>query len=91
MSIHLDEPITAGGNSFVHFFNGRLLTGEDLAREQAANERERRRLGLSLGTGVVAGLEVSPTVGAPAGAPSVTVEAGPTDPIFIATWPPAAL
>jgi hypothetical protein len=76
MSVHLDEPLTAGGNSFVHFFNGRLLTGEDLSREQSANERARRRLGLAIGTGVAAGLEVTPTVGAQPGAPSVTVEAG---------------
>lgn len=76
MTIHLDEPVTAGGNSFVHFFNGRLLTGEDLGREQSANERARRQLGMSLGTGVVAGLEVTPTVGAQPDAPSVTVEAG---------------
>lgn len=76
MAVHLDEPVTAGGNSFVHFFNGRLLTGDDLAREQAANDRARRRLGLAAGSGVVAGLEVAPTVGAQPAAPSVTVEAG---------------
>jgi hypothetical protein len=76
MSVHLDEPVTADGNRFVHFFNGRLLTGEDLAGEQAANDRARRRLGLAVGSGVVAGLEVAPTVGAQPAAPSVTVEAG---------------
>jgi hypothetical protein len=76
MSMHLDEPLTAGGNSFVHFFNGRLLTGDDLDREQSANARARRRLGVALGTGVVAGLEVTPTVGAQPSAPSVTIEAG---------------
>jgi hypothetical protein len=74
---HLDEPVTASGNAFVHFFNGRLLTGEDLSREQDANRRARSRLGLAAGSGVVAGLDVAPSQTAAADeSPAVTVEAG---------------
>ena len=76
MSAHLDEPITTDANSFVHFFNGRLLTGEDLSREQDGNERARRLLGLAAGPGVVTGLEVTPAAPSADGQPAVTVEAG---------------
>jgi hypothetical protein len=47
----------------VNFFNGRLLSGEDLTREQDANERSGRRLGRAIGEGIAHGLEVSPTPG----------------------------
>jgi hypothetical protein len=43
----------------IHFFNGRLLSAEDLRDEQAAQRRHRRQLGLALGEGVVSGLEVN--------------------------------
>jgi hypothetical protein len=76
-AVHLDEPVTAGGNAFVHFFNGRLLTGEDLSTEQDANRRARSRLGLAVGGGVVSGLEVTPSQTAAADeSPAVTVEPG---------------
>src|SRR5262245_66274900 len=47
----------------INFFNGRLLSGEDLSREQAANEQGRRRLGRAIGDGIAYGLEVAPTPG----------------------------
>jgi hypothetical protein len=74
---HLDEPVVASANASVHFFNGRLLTGEDLGAEQQANRRARSQLGLAVGGGVVSGLEVSPSqTAAAAESPAVTVEPG---------------
>jgi len=54
----LQQTILDGGIRAVNFFNGRLLTGEDLAREQTARREADRRLGLALGDGVAWGLEV---------------------------------
>lgn len=42
----------------VNFFNGKLLSAEDLSREQQARELLDRRLGQAVGEGVVRGLEV---------------------------------
>src|SRR3970282_1797040 len=55
----LQQTILDGGIRAVNFFNGRLLTGEDLAREQTARREADRRLGLALGDGVARGLEVA--------------------------------
>ncbi len=61
----------------IKFFNGRLLSGEDLTTEQAANRRADARLGRAVGDGVVQGLEVSAVLPAPSSAvPTVTVRAG---------------
>jgi hypothetical protein len=57
-TIHLEEPLTAGGIQAINFFNGRLLSGEDLTHEQAMNFLAQRRLGQTIGTGVAFGLEV---------------------------------
>src|SRR5437660_8811592 len=43
----------------VNFFNGRLLTGEDLTAEQKANRVAHSLLGQAVGSGVAYGLEVS--------------------------------
>ncbi len=43
----------------VNFFNGRLLTAEDMKKEQQAEALHRQRLGRVLGEGVVQGLRVS--------------------------------
>src|SRR6266478_6462034 len=73
----LTEAILDGGIRSIHFFNGRLLSGEDLSQEQDANQEERRRAGQAWGEGVAFGLEVAETTGISAkGAPVVTVEAG---------------
>ena len=59
------------------FFNGRLLTGEDLASEQSANRAARAQLGRALGTGVAFGLEVAPATGlGSATRPVLSVQAG---------------
>jgi hypothetical protein len=61
----------------VNFFNGRLLTGDDLRREQATQEARQQRLGRLVGTGVAEGLEVVETLGTSAKTrPVVTVSAG---------------
>ena len=61
--IQLQKPILEGGIRSINFFNGRLLSAEDLSTEAAAQEEARRRLGLAIGEGVAFGLEVSPTQG----------------------------
>ncbi len=58
----------------VNFFNGRLLSGEDLTQEQRAQAEERRQLGLALGEGVAQGLEVTASSGA--AVPTVHITAG---------------
>jgi hypothetical protein len=54
----LSDPIVDDGISFTAYFNGRLLSGEDLARDQVANREARRRIGQAIGDGVAFGLEV---------------------------------
>ncbi|MFB6247924.1 MAG: hypothetical protein ABEL97_05070 [Salinibacter sp.] len=58
MPTDLNDPVTEGGLRHIPFFNGRVLTAEDLQTEQAAHATERRRLGRALGTGVLRGLSV---------------------------------
>jgi len=57
-SIALFTPILDDGIRSVNFFNGRLLTGRDLAREQDAHRRADARLGQAIGAGIAWGLEV---------------------------------
>jgi hypothetical protein len=59
----LTEAIFDSDVRTVNFFNGRLLTAEDLSKEQNANREERRRIGKAIGDGIAYGLEVVPTVG----------------------------
>lgn len=61
MPTDLNTPILEGGLERIPFFNGRVLTAEDLSTEQSANAAERRRVGRALGTGVVEGLFVRST------------------------------
>jgi hypothetical protein len=61
----------------VTFFNGRLLTGQDLSREQDAQRQVHLRLGRIAGAGIVRGLDVSGSPGATSRTrPAVTVAAG---------------
>jgi hypothetical protein len=55
----LQQPIGEGGIESVNFFNGRLLTGGDMGREQQARRRADARLGEALGEGIAFGLEVA--------------------------------
>lgn len=56
--IKLQEPITNGSLRATNFFNGRLVTGNDLSREQDSRREAVRRIGKAAGTGIVYGLEV---------------------------------
>jgi hypothetical protein len=57
----LDQPVvSASALRSVNFFNGRLLTGDDLQREQATNQARLARVGRADGEGVAYGLEVTP-------------------------------
>lgn len=57
--LQLQQPLKDGGIRSVNFFNGRLLSGKDLSREQAARREADARLGLALGDGVAFGLEAA--------------------------------
>jgi hypothetical protein len=63
-----------GGIRAVNFFNGRLLSGEDLRQEQAAERASRGLLGRAIGAGVAEGLAAS-AAGVPADL-AVTVSPG---------------
>jgi len=73
----LDQPLSDGGIRTVNFFNGRLLTGSDMGREQAARREADARIGLAMGDGVAQGLAVS-FAGriAPNNRPAATITAG---------------
>jgi hypothetical protein len=57
-SRQLSEPITDGGIQNVNFFNGRLLTADDLSDVLSSGREHDRQLAKGLGEGVVTGLEV---------------------------------
>jgi hypothetical protein len=73
----LDDAVVDGGIRLVNFFNGRLLSAEDLRSEQDARRAALQRLGLGVGEGVLYGLEVAPmTAGSTPEEPVVTVRGG---------------
>lgn len=74
----LDSPVITGDAlRSVNFFNGRLLTGDDLRAEQSALRSHLARLGRAAGEGVAYGLEVQEKIGTSSKAkPVVTVAAG---------------
>jgi len=59
MTNNLLTPILNDRTRSVNFFNGRLLTGEDLTVEQQANRVAHSLLGQAVGSGVAYGLEVT--------------------------------
>ncbi|MCA3136077.1 MAG: hypothetical protein ING70_10895 [Rhodocyclaceae bacterium] len=69
----LQEAVLDGGIRSVNFFNGRLLTGKDLSREQDARRQSDRRIAQANGHGIAWGLEVE---NVPAGDPRVRVQPG---------------
>ena len=71
----LSEVITSGGIRSINFFNGRLLTAEDMTQEQGTRRDADALLGRSLGAGIASGLEVSEAASSGA-VPLVTVQAG---------------
>lgn len=75
--LQLQQPLKDGGIRSVNFFNGRLLAGGDLSREQTARRESDWRLGLAIGDGVAFGYEVSEDgAQSTASAPVLTVKAG---------------
>jgi len=59
-----------------NYFEGRLLTAEDLTAERTAQFHRQRILGRAIGAGVVCGLWVDEDATASATAPRVTISAG---------------
>ncbi|RKH28981.1 hypothetical protein, partial [Corallococcus sicarius] len=76
MRIALDTPFLKDGIRSTNFFNGRLLSAEDLGQEQTARDAAQQRLGRALGEGVAYGLEVSLSQDNSATTPLVTVQPG---------------
>jgi hypothetical protein len=74
--VAIDEAVTGGALRATHFFNGRLLTGEDLDREQRVQAARLARLGTAVGDGVVEGLTLQVTAGSTAARPIVTISPG---------------
>lgn len=58
-AVSLMQPILDGGVQRNNFFNGRLLSAEDLRAEQDANRVQRGHLARAIGDGVAWGLDVS--------------------------------
>lgn len=75
MATELLQPVVEDGVRITNFFNGRLLTAEDLRREQDAARDRHRGLAGAVGEGVVQGLEVS-LKEANLPAPTVRISAG---------------
>jgi hypothetical protein len=74
----LCEPVLDGAIRNTNFFNGRILTAEDLSDQQLAERRHRQHLGQTIGSGVVRGLEITLRGTGALGrtAPAVRVSAG---------------
>lgn len=72
----LGESILDGGLRSINFFNGRLLSAEDLSQEQTANREARRALGQASGDGIAYGLEVVRPAGLSSSQPIVTIRPG---------------
>ncbi len=58
MSVKIQQPVVSGSLRTTNFFNGRLVTGADMTREQAARREAVARIGEAAGEGIVYGLEV---------------------------------
>ena len=58
-TVQLNQVLLTDNQPSVNFFNGRLLSSEDLNTEKDFNNEARRRLGRAIGEGILEGLEVS--------------------------------
>lgn len=63
LNARLNQVIAVDGEPRSFFFNGRLLSAEDLTREQAARDGAERRLARLIGCGVAEGLTVTAGAG----------------------------
>jgi hypothetical protein len=59
--VSLNQPVAARGTPRTFFFNGRLLSAEDLRREQSLRENGQSQLARLLGCGIAGGLSVTQT------------------------------
>jgi hypothetical protein len=57
--IDLMQPVTTNGIRNANYFNGRVLTAEDLSADQRARRQQLEQLGLAVGAGVVRGFNIS--------------------------------
>ena len=62
MAVNLFTPIVNSRTPAVNFFNGRLLSGEDLTTEHQSNRAARALLGQAIGPGVVYGYQVTESI-----------------------------
>jgi hypothetical protein len=69
------EPVLGNGIRLTNFFNGRILTAEDLRTDQQGNRAQHRQLARALGEGVAHGLEVAAATPA-GGAPALSIQPG---------------
>ncbi len=75
--VELLTPLLEEGIRNTNFFNGRLLSAEDLRAEQTANRAQHGQLGRAYGYGIASGLEVKKaTTPSTAGVPLVRVARG---------------
>ncbi|MFG6457830.1 hypothetical protein [Roseateles sp. BYS96W] len=63
LNARLNQVVAVEGEPRSSFFNGRLLSAEDLTREQAARDDAERRLARLIGCGVAQGLTVMGSAG----------------------------
>ncbi|CAN5806138.1 hypothetical protein BH20ACI4_BH20ACI4_12080 [soil metagenome] len=73
--IKLQQPVINGSLRSTNFFNGRLVTGADMSREQTARREADWRTGKANGDGIVSGLKVEEAAGS-GGEPVVNVTQG---------------
>lgn len=73
----LEEAVPDNGIASVNFFNGRLLTGADLGREQQARQEADRLVAMAAGHGVAWGLEVQAVPANNSGAGADGGDSGP--------------
>jgi hypothetical protein len=75
-SATLEEAILDSELHYINFFNGRLLSGEDLTADRDALRGQARYLGQALGGGVATGLEVTRAPDGASGDVRVQIKAG---------------
>lgn len=76
MAAKLFTPILNDRTRSIHFFNGRLLTGEDMTAEQRGQRATHELIAQSIGDGIVRGLEVTIDDATSLAAPVVNVTGG---------------
>jgi hypothetical protein len=75
-SVTLEAAILDSELQYINFFNGRLLSGEDLTADRDALRAQARYLGQAVGSGVATGLEVTSVAGSVDGTVQVQIKAG---------------